>query len=258
MFFTTAMKIFAILAFSVITVLGSPRPMPQAPVSSAPVGTPAPDGEYPIPSNWGFGIGGALDPTPIPTAAIGGPNIAPPPEYLTISWNPNRGKRHRSSEYPAVGQVEGFAVPTNWAGRVAVAEAQYGDLTDGRLVSLIEANFDVPLGYTVAVPDVDVSFVDAYSVPITCSCAGTVVTGCNRNLLALSSCPSGMLEAGSCYNPLKPDAQATAPTAFFAPCNHAAYTYPADSLANSFGQCQNGYISCCIGTACPADPKQPA
>lgn len=58
----------------------------------------------------------------------------------------------------ASGATSAFAVPTGWAGNVAINDAG-SSITDDD--SLIEANFIVPAsgGYTVAVADVDVSYV---------------------------------------------------------------------------------------------------
>lgn len=58
----------------------------------------------------------------------------------------------------AKGATASLAVPTGWAGNIAIVEyggprAVVGD------ESLIEANFKKPSGYTVAVADVDVSYV---------------------------------------------------------------------------------------------------
>ncbi|KAI0142917.1 hypothetical protein GGR57DRAFT_485249 [Xylariaceae sp. FL1272] len=156
----------------------------------------------------------------------------------------------------AVGATAAFAVPTNWAGRVAVAEARWGPLVNGRLATLLEANFNYAAGYGVAVPDFDVSYVDAYSVPMTCACNGKTLAGCNKALFSLHTCPAGDNHSGSCYNPLKADNHATAATAFFAPCSKAAYTYPNDHEANAYGVCQSAQVTCCIGAACPAGPKQ--
>ena len=125
--------------------------------------------------------------------------------------------------------------PSGWAGRITI-----GGNYDPK-GSKIEASYSSP-DY---VPDVDISYVDGYSVPITCSCSGVAVTGCNGELRyhVLSpqskitdlsqtvqlfddgqTCPS--LGSGPiCYNPEEdvPDGPA-AP--FFAPCAGAAYTYP--------------------------------
>ena len=59
------------------------------------------------------------------------------------------------------------AVPTEFAGRVTIGP----DYDPNG--SKIEWNW-------INVPDVDVSYVDGYSIPITCSCQGTAVTGCNK------------------------------------------------------------------------------
>jgi len=63
-----------------------------------------------------------------------------------------------------------YAFPTGWAGRIYV-----GSNTDYRS-SKIEGSLTGP-------PDIDVSYVDGYSVPITCSSEGTAVSGCNIDLL---------------------------------------------------------------------------
>ena len=62
--------------------------------------------------------------------------------------------------------------PSGWAGRITI-----GGNYDPK-GSKIEASYTSP-DY---VPDVDISYVDGYSVPITCSCAGVAVTGCNGEL----------------------------------------------------------------------------
>lgn len=66
-------------------------------------------------------------------------------------------------------------------------------------------------------------------------------------------------DENACVNPLRNDLTATAATTFFAPCEGAAYTFPNDSAANSFGTCQDSatYV-CCVGHACEANPNQPA
>jgi len=62
-----------------------------------------------------------------------------------------------------------LSVPPGWAGRITIGK-NYDPMG-----SKIEASFVAP----DFVPDVDVSYVDGYSIPITCSCSGVVVTGCN-------------------------------------------------------------------------------
>jgi hypothetical protein len=87
----------------------------------------------------------------------------------------------------AAGATAAFAVPTGWAGNVAVV--QYGS---GRAIvgdeSLIEASY-VLQGGSAAVIDVDVSYVSGFSLAIVCSCDGLgVVTGCNKYLWSLHTC----------------------------------------------------------------------
>lgn len=58
----------------------------------------------------------------------------------------------------ASGATASFAVPTGWAGNVAIVDAGSAITGDD---TLIEGSFVVPAtgGYTVAVADVDVSYV---------------------------------------------------------------------------------------------------
>jgi len=52
--------------------------------------------------------------------------------------------------------------------------------------SKIEGSFIVPEDTTVIILDIDISYVDGYSVPITCSSGGITVTGCNIELFKLA------------------------------------------------------------------------
>ena len=63
-----------------------------------------------------------------------------------------------------------YAFPTGWAGRIYVGPNLNPD------GSKIEGSYTGP-------PDIDVSYVDGYSVPITCSSQGTAVSGCNIDLI---------------------------------------------------------------------------
>ena len=65
--------------------------------------------------------------------------------------------------------------PSGWAGRITI-----GKNYDPK-GSKIEASFVSP-NY---VPDVDVSYVDGYTIPISCSCSGVAVTGCNGRSYSL-------------------------------------------------------------------------
>ncbi|KAL8985264.1 MAG: hypothetical protein Q9205_001000, partial [Flavoplaca limonia] len=116
--------------------------------------------------------------------------------------------------------------------------------------SKIEISFSPPQNYR---PGVDVSYVDGYSVPITCSCGGVPVTGCNIPLfLQGRTCPRpGPGDKVICYNPKKVVDNGPADP-FFQPCQGAAYTYPNDHTANGFGKCDSGDIQCCVGFLCGA------
>lgn len=101
-----------------------------------------------------------------------------------------------------------------------------------------------------------------FSVPITCSCNSdnTVLSGCNLDLWSMGDCSGdagtddGM---GVCNNPLRPvDKDGLTATAFFLPCQGAAFTWPRDA-SNGNGVCQSGQVTCCVGSdGCPANPKQ--
>ncbi|EED20759.1 conserved hypothetical protein [Talaromyces stipitatus ATCC 10500] len=233
------------------------------------------------------------NPTPAPTPASGfathglaidgamttrsiaaGIKYANPPECMTIvvvnshgdtittalDTNPSAPTPVSGNTVPGTmtnGETASIAVPTNWIGNLAINDARWGLTGDD---SLIEANFVVPYGESVAVGDIDVSYVDGFSVAIVCHCGGlddTVVSGCNKNLFNLNTCPDDDGQ-NACVNPLRADQFATAPTDFFKPCAGAAYTFPSDSGANSFGTCQTGTYTCCVGAACAANPNQPA
>ena len=135
-----------------------------------------------------------------------------------------------------------YSFPVGWAGRISVGKSL------GGCNSLIEASYP-PDWYRA----VDVSYVDGYSVPITCSVDDRVVTGCNIELFDHGTCDTP-LDSGACPNSAR--FKNTGPAApFFAPCQGSAYTYPQDDTATDGGV--TGYeISCCIGTSCPTPPLQ--
>ncbi|KAK7955316.1 hypothetical protein PG988_016010 [Apiospora saccharicola] len=206
------------------------------------------------------------------------PTTTEPPTLLTISLvnshtaaistthNSNRGAPPPASGSTqpgtlAAGATAAIAVPTNWAGIISVNDAQF-PVSDGN--SLIEANYQNRSIEQHAIADLDVSYVGAvtnetrrngFTLPITCSCNGLGVTGCNKDLFSLGGCPVPT-KAGSCHNPLRSNTNATTPDPFFGPCQNAAYTYPSDNRANSQDECQNGQIVCCVGTSCPPSYKQ--
>ena len=136
-----------------------------------------------------------------------------------------------------------YAFPTGWAGRICVGP---NFNPNG---SKIEGSYTGP-------PDIDVSYVDGFSVPITCSSEDTPVTGCNIDLFKQPgiSCYK-QVEGPVCLNPAKDIALGPAPL-FFAACKGAAYTYPTDDAAN-VSNLKSTLVSCCIGTSCVAPMRQP-
>ncbi|KAK8073895.1 hypothetical protein PG994_004794 [Apiospora phragmitis] len=170
-----------------------------------------------------------------------GAQVSPP----MVSGNANPGV------IPAGGKAE-FAVPTGWIGNVAITPSGYKLTND---ITLIEANYAIPGGYSYAVADVDVSFVNGFSVSTVCSCDNKVVTGCNKNLWNLNTCANNNGQGG-CVNPLRDDKSATQAAPFFRPCQHAAWTYVEDGDADAWGLCQSGHITCCVGPNCAPNPKQ--
>lgn len=104
-------------------------------------------------------------------------NINPPPEYLTIVFINLQNGPISTSHASAVGAPTpiwggngtgtissgggaAMVVPTGWAGNVAIFDAQI-NTSDSPATnsSLIEASFVIPENYTIAVADIDVSYV---------------------------------------------------------------------------------------------------
>ena len=93
--------------------------------------------------------------------------------YLSLSFGLNAGGLslvgNPSPTKLADNAFTQYAFPTGWAGRVYVGPNLNPDS------SKIKGSFPGP-------PDINVSYVDGYSVPITCSSEGVAVTGYNINL----------------------------------------------------------------------------
>ncbi|KAF6226219.1 hypothetical protein HO133_009085 [Letharia lupina] len=206
----------------------------------------------------GTAIGGALDPTvtPAPKPAVGAaPAVAGPLTIavtnsfgagLSISFQHDSGSSSAINN-PTPGPLGGATTiiyPSGWAGRIAVGKVM-SVINSG---SKIEGSFSLPTYQ----PNIDVSYVDGYTIPITCSCGGSVVTGCNHPLFADPITCANEGPGPICYNPLcaSDQAEGTAAAPFFEPCRGAAYTYPNDS------GCNVDYVSCCVGSTCPAPAKQ--
>lgn len=193
---------------------------------------------------------------PITSVSETGPNV--PGSYMTIAITNTYGKYLSISLALDAGgpspvgnpsattlpnnAFTQFSFPTGWAGRISVGPNlnPYG--------SKIEGSYTGP-------PDIDVSYVDGYSVPITCSSEGLAIAGCNIDLFKQpdSQCEH-QVDGPVCLNPARnfPDGPASP---FFAACAGAAYTYPNDNEAN-VSNLQSNLISCCVGTSCKAPLRQ--
>lgn len=149
--------------------------------------------------------------------------------------------------------VTSYAVPPGWAGRVYVGKTVNKDN------SKIEGSWKGP-----GTGNIDVSYVDGYSVPITCSVGDRVIVGCNKELFNQPcQAPDTMSEMGPdgrpavCHNAAQGLADGPA-SSFFAPCRAASYVFPNDNDADQGWSSQETEISCCVGVLCPPSVKQSA
>ncbi|KAL8655644.1 MAG: hypothetical protein Q9210_000754 [Variospora velana] len=227
----------------VVTSASIPTTSPPSPTVEIPVVTPAPDRGTNVVSEDSNG-----DLTIAITNSYGQP--------LSLAFDVNAGwSAFRGDPKPtalAAAATTSYAVPSGWAGRINVGKIDHVDN------SKIEGSF-----YGEGKGDIDISYVDGYSVPITCSVGGKVVTGCNLELFDQGcnapDIPFSMGEDGKpavCSNSARPLNDGP-PSPFFASCAGAAYTFPNDNAAN-VGELKETLFSCCIGTACEASQQQKA
>ena len=169
------------------------------------------------------------------------------PQPLSISYGDNEGSPNAlgtPAEAPLAKETS-VVYPTGWAGRIYV-----GEIND-------PGNSKIE-GSTTGWNDIDVSYVDGYSVPITCSNDEEPITGCNIDLWSVSGeCSHKVGDNNVCLNPMVsiPDGPSTP---WFLPCQGAAYTFPNDNVANN-GNTHTDTVTCCIGTkemGCEAPERQ--
>ncbi len=167
-------------------------------------------------------------------------------KYLSLSFASNAGGPSPVGDPSATilpdNAFTQYTFPTGWAGRIYVGPNlnPYG--------SKIEGSYTGP-------PDIDISYVDGYSVPITCSSEGTAVSGCNIDLFKQPGIPcNSQVDGPVCLNSAQNIANGPAPL-FFAACAGAAYTYPNDNDAN-VSNLKSKLVSCCVGTSCKAPSRQ--
>ena len=164
-------------------------------------------------------------------------------KQLSLSFASNAGVGNPSATTLLDNAFTQYAFPTGWAGRICVGPNLNPD------GSKIEGSYTGP-------PDIDVSYVDGYSVPITCSSEGTAVSGCNVDLFKQPGIPcNDQVDGPVCLNSAQNVVNGPAPP-FFAACEGAAYTYPNDNDAN-VSNLKSTLVSCCIGASCQAPSRQP-
>ena len=160
---------------------------------------------------------------------------------VAVTSDPSAPSASGDPQPSLIGDTTQFYFEKGFSGRTGVAS------------QLDSANTKIELSYDKSVY-ADVSYVDGYTVPITCSCDNeTVYMGCNIELWnTTQSCPDEG-DGPICYNPAAANVDGPAHP-FFGPCQGAAYTFPADDLATR--ACKGSLISCCVGADCPANPNQ--
>lgn len=206
-------------------------------LSESPIPTQAPTPTQ-GPTDNGGGSGG-----PDGSLTISITNSYGTPLSLALGSNFGGPLPDGNPEPTTIASTASYTFPSGWAGRIAVGK------------SLAVANTLIEASFGNGPCAVDVSYVDAYSVPITCSVGGSAVTGCNIELFDQGiECDTPSKEHGVCINSSahKDDGP---PPAFFAACEGAAYTFPNDNTATD-GGVESRLISCCIGTSCPPPPQQ--
>lgn len=165
---------------------------------------------------------------------------------LSISYGDNAGSPGALGAPTGgpLGTTTTVVYPTGWAGRIYI----------GTTINSADSKIE---GSTTGANDIDVSYVDGYSVPITCSNANGPVTGCNIDLFAAGTCKDVVGKNDVCLNPMQGVADGPA-VDFFLPCQGAAYTFPNDNVAND-GDTRGTDVTCCIGTeamGCKAPARQ--
>lgn len=164
------------------------------------------------------------------------------PVSIGMGWNSDGAAPDGNPQPTVLASTTSYTFPTHWAGRISVGKTLCGSN------SLIEGSFEGDQWTSI-----DVSYVDGYSVPITCSTGGTAVTGCNTELFDQGiSCDSPIDNGAACHNSAGDNGPALK---FFSACEGAAYTFPKDDVA-TYSAIKGLEISCCIGTSCPPPATQ--
>ncbi len=135
-----------------------------------------------------------------------------------------------------------YAFPTEWAGRIYVSPNLNPD--DSKIED----------SYTSS-SDIDVSYVNGYSVFITCSSEGTAVSDCNVDLFKQPSIScNDQVDDPVCLN-FAQNIVNELTSSFFAACARTVYIYPNDNDVN-VSNLKNILISCCVDASCQALSRQ--
>ena len=160
---------------------------------------------------------------------------------VALTSNPSAPSASGDPKPAPLGNSTQYLFPTGWNGVIDVAPKL------DKAASKIETSYEDSV-YA------DISFVDGYTVPITCSCDNEkVIMGCNVDLFNTTETCTHEGDGPICYNPQAAEVHGPADP-FFAPCEGAAYTFPTDDTGTH--ACKGSLVNCCIGADCLANPAQ--
>lgn len=191
------------------------------------------------PTNTNTGGGGSC------AAVSGNMNVQLSGDSVDFRFEPPAAGNPTSGN---TGDCNVWTLPPGWNGRIHVGPDAGSPVSS----TLYEANMQQD-----GTAAMDVSFVEAYSVPMVCTDNGNgYISGCGIDLFSLGTpCPTGGGSGGVCKNPQGPGGTrdssvkrcwaCSPPDPFFGPCSAAAYTFPTDDAATD-GIASHD-ISCVIG-----------
>jgi len=165
---------------------------------------------------------------------------------LSISFDSNAGNllsiENFSTTILAHNSSTQYIFSTEWADRI------YVDPNLNSQDSKIEDS------YTDS-PDIDISYIDDYSVPIICSSEDIAVADCNINLFSQPEIACDyQVDNSVCLNSAREHSDSLA-SLFFAACQKAAYIYPNDNETN-VNNLSSRLIICCIDILCKTSSRQ--
>ncbi|MCJ1288724.1 hypothetical protein MMC34_000253 [Xylographa carneopallida] len=212
--------------------------------------SPAPAAKAPVPYT-GFVDGCTSVNTRYLTISVTNAWTTPLTAYLGSNYGAPTPVNNPAPTVLAPAAATSYVFPPCWAGRISLDPSSDSNPFASKIEGSAGSNQTTEL-------DLDVSYVDGYTVPITCTSGNTVVVGCNIDLFAKGDCGADtevLDDSGTgCWNPKNTVVGNGPPSKFFAPCAGAAYTFPNDNNANNGSVADT--VSCCIGTSCKPSEKQ--